>query len=1618
MAFFQLILKARKLEKARLIYEDEKLKSIEISEGAKPHYTFQQKLRRQKLRCKRKTKELLRKVTTCPEGSWFHRRAVMLRTDGTFENYIFKSLLGFLGGIFLTYLFFMFFVFQLNFTLQSATLLCSIFGIILTLGLAFSYRVRCIVFLLLPQFFSKRGRQALMAYAFILALTGPAKNTLHNTGVLSESLACGQKQLKDAVKAVVDLIKQPFYALKEAITKVIKTVKLIVKRIKQTLIAIKRVVLSILRVIKSVFEWLGSIVNICNKKLGTPFDRCQRVFEGAVADCKAKLGPFFGGICNLTYVVSALCYIVKPLDFICMLVSYVADAIVDTVRKKIRKFTKRMKAMFYVKIQFSHSFHFETNQSKSLEEVSTGIVTEIRSRTDKFLTVFDWMSFGTSFFVVFMLLRVIHYRHKWLTNERFDNRYLTEDLRTIDLIRCRQDKETVLPLNRRERNKYIPLTSMTLVRMEKVKLARSAVFLALATFKLCIHMLADYSLYWILSTIRYHGRFETKVQRPNSVGLYVSGTGYLAELYRSIAKAFTPHAKDMEIDSIPCLPDPIPPDFDRYTQIVSLIVLCWLMAIFEPYGLRLRHVVMSYYHPDRAKQRATWLYNHIIRSRGSFLKFARRQLRRKFGMAGGDRIEGVTVKQRLAACCPLLHRMFDDKLDRCLMCGMVQRPGEETHVKCVTPDCLGFYCLQCYADLGNLCTICKMPIEYGDLSDMSEERDSSDDQLARKVERLMRESKDKEGEQRKKRDEKLEDVESKKKSSEEEDDEVLLKDEANQTDKGFEEATGSSESLYSYTYQEESPEEGEDTVHKRLPFRDLEAQNIRDDVTIQIFNQLAKEEESSSEGPTSCFVVRARRRLKTKTGRDKQRKRCVCPTNESSSSSGSTRTSDSSEEVDEEEVVHVEVEDSSCKLVSGENKEHVKQNRTQKIIQALSKVPWLRKNEEGISGDFGSRPSLMRKIIGMLKSGKSKGRVQTYRRVGNRKRGEEKNSSSSSCDETCAFLTAKEKVDPGFNIYSKNYDSHRTRRRFLSKPDDVDLRNFNDPLEHAKGEKLFSKKHPRYSETASRNTRYYEINEIGNDGRRRGEKMNINLSIDTKTQNIEDGNHWNIPTDKNLEDSSEEISKSSSEVETKEDENSQSSTDRDFVHKNRMQGGADTEDGKTSETVNPDIYDPLAGLELYGVQYQRRKRLTGKEENTNFEEFKKSTRTLPVATVDKATDLPDKSRAVQTKLLKQEERIEEFAKKKINQEYPRKRNRNEYNEPETSEIPTVDKGRCLRKKCWRRKHQKRKRTCSCSRCRKGKTTRRRESSKCVCSVVRSKERIVMCSRSVQNSQIELREKGMQCEWREPIMIECPREREESDERLEMDFDHRKVDCRCIYRSSVCHEDNCPFFSQRCHPLYQKLQEGPMRGPKRREYFRGIGNPKLIEELKKREVVKKIAKCGVSRMAQTPREMWMKPEMKDEACSYSSMICHAPETDPTNSDEEKTLPYQETNAFRKVVREFRNMTDERNKKDRQSLISFSKRADKMKDVQQLFPKVEQMKRANILSRFKDRVTSAINPLGVSTAKKLEEFSENSDFSETEPEKVSLLKRYPCGKSRIGNLSTHEDTTNYEETEDQK
>lgn len=70
---------------------------------------------------------------------------------------------------------------------------------------------------------------------------------------------------------------------------------------------------------------------MCNKELGTPFERCSRAFENAITDCHAKLGPLFSWLCSIVYLVKAVCYIVKVFDIVCFVVDFINDSIIAVV---------------------------------------------------------------------------------------------------------------------------------------------------------------------------------------------------------------------------------------------------------------------------------------------------------------------------------------------------------------------------------------------------------------------------------------------------------------------------------------------------------------------------------------------------------------------------------------------------------------------------------------------------------------------------------------------------------------------------------------------------------------------------------------------------------------------------------------------------------------------------------------------------------------------------------------------------------------------------------------------------------------------------------------------------------------------------------------------------------------------------------------------------------------------------------------------------------------------------------------------------------------------------------------------------------------------------------------
>lgn len=92
---------------------------------------------------------------------------------------------------------------------------------------------------MIPQFFSKRGRTAIVAYTFFIAFNGPAANLMKNFHVLSDCLACGQDQLKLALHELIHAVKEPFYTIKEAVEKIIPLIKNVMENVKQSVVELK-----------------------------------------------------------------------------------------------------------------------------------------------------------------------------------------------------------------------------------------------------------------------------------------------------------------------------------------------------------------------------------------------------------------------------------------------------------------------------------------------------------------------------------------------------------------------------------------------------------------------------------------------------------------------------------------------------------------------------------------------------------------------------------------------------------------------------------------------------------------------------------------------------------------------------------------------------------------------------------------------------------------------------------------------------------------------------------------------------------------------------------------------------------------------------------------------------------------------------------------------------------------------------------------------------------------------------------------------------------------------------------------------------------------------------------
>ncbi|XP_070393803.1 DC-STAMP domain-containing protein 2 isoform X3 [Dermacentor albipictus] len=487
--------------------------------------------------------------------------------------------------------------------------------------------------------------------------------------------------------------------------------------------------------IRRAIRWLYNLVNVCNRRMGEPYEKCRKPLMDAYADCLEMMPDLLEWICSPVKAVEQVCYVAKVITVLCaipaMIIDFVKVQVIDRIERAMRSFLERAYTAFYVNVTVTHQYNYSLEFSRTPAEVRSHVLKELHGRVAIFAVLFKLLSNGVLVGFLYVAYGATQYRYRYLHEDDFDNYYITWLVEAIDKRRARKGLEALLPLKTYERRRFVAPFSARMTRHELQGLWEHLWTLAISAAHTAVALLLDYTLFRLVAFVRALGKINVGAGLPTQMKLHVQGRGPLADMYRQVADSLSPSS--LLESTLPatnvqnCLLRPYPPDIDMYQWIGVVYLLGVALIVGQTYGLRLRHVVASAFHPDRERARAAWLHAHVLSLRTGWLTGARRALRLRWD-ASDDRAPGLV--DMLLARLPVVRKALNlvgIRRKHCLSCGTSgAMDDEEAFRQCLTPTCRAVYCVECFEELENVCTVCLNPADYGDLSDVSEEKDSSE----------------------------------------------------------------------------------------------------------------------------------------------------------------------------------------------------------------------------------------------------------------------------------------------------------------------------------------------------------------------------------------------------------------------------------------------------------------------------------------------------------------------------------------------------------------------------------------------------------------------------------------------------------------------------------------------------------------------------------------------------------------------------------------------------------------------------------------------------------------------------------------------------------------------------
>uniref|UniRef100_A0A8C5P3I8 DC-STAMP domain containing 1 n=1 Tax=Jaculus jaculus TaxID=51337 RepID=A0A8C5P3I8_JACJA len=606
------------------------------------------------------------------------------------------------------------------------------------LGWGTSPHIRCASLLLVPKMLGREGRLFVLGYALAAIYAGPVANLKRNLNEVTASLGCTVELQINNTRAAWRTSTAPLRAVFKDLLRSKDSLKAETRNISTSFEDLDAQVKSEvgysetadaeeaapraqspgerrsrLRLSTQKMYELKTRLR-CSHVVDRAILSCRRWFDRKHEQCMQRIWvPLLSHLLCLPMKFKFFCGIAKAMEIWCrsrIPVEGNFGQTYDSLNQSIHGLDEEFSANIDIKEEKQAAV---LGGNASWEHVST----EIRDYVQQQEARMEWglELLRALLSCSFLLVLSFSYMDSYNGDIRFDNVYISTYLCQIDERRKQAGKPSLLPLRKAEKKALIFPWRPTIQASEMKNVVRELLETLPVALLLLLLCGLDWALYSIFDTIRGHSFLQYSFRSSHKLEVKVEGHSMLARLLRKTIGALnTSSDTGVEVDNMPCLPQPVALDARAYWAASLPIGLLAYLCLAQAFGYRLRRVVASFFFPKREKQRTLFLYNELLRKRAAFTKLRRAAIIRR---TNRQRMRAPPHYYKQNTRCPLLRRWL---IRRCVVCREPETP--ESYV-CPTADCEAVYCRPCWDDMRRRCPACTAREELSS----SAYSDSSDD---------------------------------------------------------------------------------------------------------------------------------------------------------------------------------------------------------------------------------------------------------------------------------------------------------------------------------------------------------------------------------------------------------------------------------------------------------------------------------------------------------------------------------------------------------------------------------------------------------------------------------------------------------------------------------------------------------------------------------------------------------------------------------------------------------------------------------------------------------------------------------------------------------------------------